>query len=116
MTSTIAVEVVKHLEALSLTKQAQVLSYVIRLRSTQPNDIYEEDNNVPSVSDVIARIQATPPNLAMITPPQGSLADALRDEPADPDFDLERWEQEWSAASDELRRINLEDDVAEGHI
>jgi len=43
-------------------------------------------------------------------------ADALRDGPTNPDFDLEKWQQEWDAAEAELKRINLEDDIAEGRI
>ncbi|MEZ4616132.1 MAG: hypothetical protein R2867_11610 [Caldilineaceae bacterium] len=41
----------------------------------------------PTVAEVVARIQATPPNPAMVTPPQGSLADALRNGPTEPEFD-----------------------------
>lgn len=66
-----------------------------------------EDDGVPTVAEVVARIKATPPNPAMITPPQGDLAAALRNGPTDPDFDLNRWEQEWAAAEAELKRINL---------
>ncbi|MCB0110523.1 MAG: hypothetical protein KDE53_31595 [Caldilineaceae bacterium] len=72
------------------------------------------EEQTPTVAEVVARIQATPPNPAMITPPQGSLADALRNGPTDPEFDLERWQAEWAQAEEELRRINLLNDMAEG--
>ncbi len=49
------------------------------------------DDGVPTVVEVVARIKATPPNPAMITPPQGDLAEALRNGPTDPDFDLKGW-------------------------
>jgi hypothetical protein len=49
------------------------------------------DDGVPTVAEVVARIQATPPNPVMITPPQGDLAEALRNGPTDPDFDLKTW-------------------------
>lgn len=68
----------------------------------------------PTVAEVVARIQATPPNPAMITPPQGSLAEALRNGPTDPNFDLNRWQTEWAQAEEELRRINVLDDMDEG--
>jgi hypothetical protein len=41
-----------------------------------------------SPEEVVARIKATPPNPHSLRPAQGSLADALRDSPLDPTFDL----------------------------
>ncbi len=73
-----------------------------------------ENDLIPTVAEVVALIKATPPNPAMITPPQGSLADALRHGPTDPDFDLDTWERDWAIAEEELKRINLLDDIAEG--
>lgn len=75
-----------------------------------------EEDFVSSVAEVVARIKATPPNPAMVTPSQGSLAEVLRNNPIDPDFDLEAWNQEWAVAEEELKRINLLDDLAEGRI
>ncbi|MEZ4870547.1 MAG: hypothetical protein R3C14_54965 [Caldilineaceae bacterium] len=72
------------------------------------------DDDVPTVAEVVARIKATPPNPAMITPPQGDLAAALRNGPTDPTFDLKSWEQEWAMAEAELKRINFLNDIAEG--
>jgi hypothetical protein len=66
-----------------------------------------EDDGVPTVAEVVARIQAMPPNPAMITLPQGDLVEALRNGPIDPDFDLKTWEQEWAAAEAEMKWINL---------
>lgn len=71
-------------------------------------------DDVPTVAEVVARIKATPPNPAMITPPKGDLAEALRNGPTDPDFDLKTWEQEWAVAEAELKRINLLNDINEG--
>ena len=63
------------------------------------------DDVTSSVSEVVARIKATPPNPAMITQPQGSLVEALQSGPTDPDFDLATWEREWAMAEEELRCI-----------
>ena len=112
MSNVIVSEVVKHLELLPQNLQTQALNFVRRLSSVRKREASE----VPSVSQVVERIKALPPNLAMITAPQGSLADALRDEPTDVKFDLNRWKQEWAVAEDELNRINREDDIAEGRI
>lgn len=70
-----------------------------------------EDDGTPSVAEVVERIKAIPPNPAMVTPPQGSLVEALRNAPSDPDFDLEAWNQEWAAAVKDLERPNLGDAV-----
>ena len=70
----------------------------------------------PTIAEVVARIKATPPNPAMITAPQGDLAEALRNGPTDPDFDLKSWKQEWAAAEDEMKRINLLSDIEVGHV
>ncbi|MEZ4657984.1 MAG: hypothetical protein R2911_10460 [Caldilineaceae bacterium] len=72
------------------------------------------EDPTPSVSEVVARIKAAPPNPAMVTQPQGSLADALRNGPTDTSFDLRAWEAEWERAEKELKRVNLLDDIAEG--
>jgi len=65
-----------------------------------------QEENSPTVAEVVARIKATPPNPAMITPPQGDLAEALRNSPDDPTFDLKTWEKEWATAESELKNIN----------
>ena len=65
----------------------------------------------PTIAEVVARIKATPPNPAMITAPQGDLAEALRNGPTDPNFDLKTWEQEWAQAEAELKRINRLNDM-----
>lgn len=115
MASPIVSEVVKHLEVMPPDLQTQVLNFVRRLDSTRERHV-EDDSWIPSVAEVVSQIKAMPPNTAMIREPQGSLADALRDGPDDPDFDLEQWEKDWAAAEAELKRINLEDDIATGRI
>lgn len=64
------------------------------------------DDGTPTMAEVVARIMATPPNPAMITAPQGDLAEALRNGPTDPNFDLKTWEQEWADAEAEVKRFN----------
>lgn len=115
MASPIVSEVVKHLEVMPLELQTQVLSFVRKLESKREERVHD-DSWVPSVSEVVNRIKAIPPNTDLIRQPEGSLADALRDGPTDPDFDLEQWQKEWEAAEAEIKRINLEDDIAEGRI
>lgn len=113
--SAIVSEVVKHLEVLPLNLQTQVLNFVRKL-SSAGSRAKRETNEISAVSEVVARIKSVPPNTAMITQPQGSLANALRNAQPNSSFDLEQWEQEWAAAEEELKRINLEDDISEGRI
>jgi hypothetical protein len=64
--------------------------------------------------EVVTRIQATAPNPAQIRPAIADLADALRAAPADPCFDLEIWNRQWSVVEGELKAIARANDVAEG--
>lgn len=92
-----------------------------KMRQRTPEQVVVEilarafaEDQTPTVAEVVARIKATPPNPAMITLPQGSLADALRNGPTDPAFDLPAWEAEWAQAEEVLKRINRLDDITEG--
>lgn len=73
-----------------------------------------EEEGFPTPKEVVARIKATPPNPASVRRATGSLADALRDAPHDPDFDLEQWQREWDAVEAEMKRITRENDIGEG--
>ena len=68
----------------------------------------------PSIDDVVATIKGARPNPQGIRPARGSLADALRSAPSDPEFDLARWNQDWAAVESEMRAMTRADDVAEG--
>jgi hypothetical protein len=72
------------------------------------------ENAFPSPEDIVARIQATPPNPGSVRPATGSLADALRNAPEDPDFDLATWNQAWTTVETELRAITRVNAATEG--
>ena len=59
------------------------------------DDVLEEDDFGLSLDEVVAKIQALPPNPNNIRPAIGSLAEALRESPTDPTFNLAEWQQEW---------------------
>jgi len=44
------------------------------------------------------------------------LAEALRNAPEDPDFDLAEWTAQWQAVEAEMKAITRANDVAEGHV
>ena len=70
----------------------------------------EEVSPILILSDVVARIKATPPNPQSIRPAQGSLAEFLRHQKSDEPFDLTQWEQDWSKAEAEMRAMTLLDE------
>jgi hypothetical protein len=47
-------------------------------------------------------------------PATGLLAEALKNAPHDPDFDLETWTKEWAAVEAEIKAITRANDIAEG--
>lgn len=68
-------------------------------RSLSPNDVVAETRSASP---------ATTPSV------NGSLADALRDAPEDPQFNLESWQREWSAVEAEMRAVSRLNALTEG--
>jgi hypothetical protein len=66
----------------------------------------------PSSEDVIAEIRALPAVAAPAS--NGSLADALRDAPEDPEFELEAWRRLWAVVEAEMKALSRANDLAEG--
>ena len=76
--------------------------------------VLQTDDTFPSLEEVVAQIQAAPPNPHSLRPASGSLVDALRDSPNDPDFDLDVWNQEWATVEAEMKAITRANTIAEG--
>ena len=74
----------------------------------------ETIRNNPEMIALVERIKATPPNPAAIRPATGSLAEALRNAPEDPNFDLEAWTRQWDTIETEMKAIDRADEIAEG--
>ena len=70
----------------------------------------------PSLEEVVAKIQAAPPNPHSFRPAKGSLADALRDAPEDPHFDLAEWNKKWSEVEAEMKALTRADRLVDGRI
>jgi hypothetical protein len=79
-------------------------------------DALETETPSPTPEEVVARIKATPGNPNSLRPASGSLAEALRHAPDDPDFDLAAWNREWAAVEGELQTVTRANDLAEGRI
>ena len=60
----------------------------------------------PTPEEVVAEIQSMQPNPIRLRPANGSLAEALRDAPDDPDFDLSVWNQEWAMVEAEMKMMS----------
>lgn len=74
----------------------------------------EEQEQLPTLEEVVANIRALPPNPNSIRLATGSLAEALGNAPSDPDFDLAQWTRDWGAVESDMNRATVADDKAEG--
>jgi prevent-host-death family protein len=70
--------------------------------------------NDPEMIALVEKIKATPPDPNSIHPATASLAEALKNAPQDPDFDLESWTRQWNEIEAEMKAIDRADDIAEG--
>lgn len=69
----------------------------------------------PTPEEVVAKIKALgPSDPRNIRPATGSLAQALRSIPSDPDFDFEEWNRQWAEVEAEMKAITRANDIAEG--
>jgi plasmid stability protein len=73
-----------------------------------------EWEGAPTLEEVVDKIKRLPPNPANIRPAKGSFADALRNSPHDPKFDLDEWEQNWALFEAELKATAIANDIREG--
>lgn len=71
---------------------------------------------VPSLDEIVARLKGSASNPALLRPAQGSLADALREAPTDPDFDLAAWQREWAEVETEVKAVTRANDLEEGRL
>jgi plasmid stability protein len=78
------------------------------------NGALEAEEAYAEPEEVVMKIQATPPNPRSIRPATGSLVEALRDAPEDPDFDLASWNRSWAAVEADMKAITRANDIAEG--
>ncbi len=67
-----------------------------------------------SLEEVVAKIQATPPNPHSFRPAKGSLSEALREAPEDPHFNLAEWKKSWAAVAAEIKAVTRANTIAEG--
>jgi hypothetical protein len=78
------------------------------------NDAVEDEEPFPTPEEVALKIKNTPPDPSSIRPAVGSLAEALRQVPTDPDFDVESWMEQWHRFEQELKDLDRRDRIAEG--
>jgi len=67
-----------------------------------------------SPEEVVVKIQAMLPDPRNIRPARGSLSEALRNAPDDPDFDLTVWNREWTIVEAEMQALTRANAIAEG--
>ena len=66
-----------------------------------------------SLDELVAAIRRRPPGRDTYEPGRGSLAAALAAQPADPNFDLQAWNEAWARVEAEMARIEAEDAIGD---
>ena len=91
------------LEQKAKAKNISIEEYAIEIF----RESVENEDDIPSVDEVVDRIRSTPPNPNNIRKATGSKADALRlMKKDDPNFDLEAWQKEWDKVEKEWLKKN----------
>lgn len=79
-----------------------------------------DPDELPSLEEVVARIQATPPSPSAVVPPTKTLAEVVaywEAHPADEtDLTPVEWDRLWASFEEELKAIDRADDLAEGRL
>jgi len=85
----------------------------LREMSVDTSLALDKPQAMSELEELVKRIGSMPTNPSAITEPRGSLADVLAAQPEDPTFILDEWERDWSDVERELRRIEMEDALAD---
>jgi len=98
-----------------LEKRAKAIKWSVEKMATHLLD-EALDYSFPTPEEVVERILSLPPGPVIKPTSDISLAEALRNAPEDPDFDLAEWTAQWQAVEAEMKAITRANDVAEGHV
>ena len=113
ITVTLPDSLASQLQTKAETQQVSIVELVIDLLTQSLEPKLEK---TLTLEELVAEIKATPPDPANFHPARGSLAEALRNAPDDPEFDLERWNKEWEAVEIEMKAITQANNIAEGFV
>ena len=67
-----------------------------------------------TLEQVVEHAKRLPRDPNNIRPATASLKELLENAPVDPDFDLEKWQQEWAKVEEEMKAISRANSIAEG--
>lgn len=72
----------------------------------------------PPLEDIIKEIKNSPQNPANIQAATGLLAEHLMNSPEipDPDFDIAKWNREWDQVEEEMKKLELAEQIAESKL
>ncbi len=110
VTITLPDEIETHLKRKARMQYLSVEELALEILS----NALEMQESFPSPEEVVAKIKATSPDPRGIRLASGSLAEALRHAPDDPDFDMATWSREWAAVEAEMQAMTRAGAVAEG--
>jgi len=112
-------EAIHNIEQLALTllRQSEVIQLELPIPpmlEAEQNGWQLDDDDGPTLEEVMAKIKATPPNPAAIHPATESLLDYLLSVPDDPDFDEKAWNRDWARVEAAMKARDRANDMAEG--
>lgn len=76
--------------------------------------LLEDQEDAPSLEEVVARIRSTPPDPSAFHPATESLLDYLRATREAPPENLAQWDREWDKIEAEMKSVTKSNDQAEG--
>ncbi|HET7089668.1 MAG TPA: hypothetical protein VFL17_13550 [Anaerolineae bacterium] len=76
--------------------------------------VESQEQDYPSLEEVVAEIKATPRDPANFQPASESLAEWLARSPVDPSFNAEVWNREWAGVEAIMETRDRAKDVIEG--
>jgi predicted DNA-binding protein len=81
---------------------------------TPVGDLPNDQDDYPSLEEVVAKIRAMPSDPSNIHPATQSAVELLANAPYEPPIDLDAWNREWAQVEAELKAMTRADDEAEG--
>jgi hypothetical protein len=80
---------------------------------TSDDELSNDQDDYPSLEEIVAKIKATPSDPSNIHPATQSLAELLANAPNETPIDLEAWNREWAKVEAELKAMTRANDEIE---
>lgn len=99
---------------------AKLLSDALINEQTESLSAPDDEVDLPTLEELVARIRATPPNPKAVHPPTKTVEEVLAALEASPspesDITPEEWDRMWAAFEQELKAVDRAKDIEEGRL